>query len=414
MIRLIEEDGEMAKARQKASGKWEIGLRHSSLPNGRKYFQFDTEAEALAYAQQWKLMKLAELPLPAELTRPPARLEVRMARVLGGWSDSGLAAPSQLLTLSTVNREVGTLKLSEATYSWLSSYLRWLKVEKNLSPQSIKHRVQALSRAIDEYLRHHPDVQLANPCRLLPRGYATYSDVDAKIVRAAAKEPKVNNVRDRRLQPGEHEKILQVLSGYERPDRPRGLQLKGGNALLTLYLVIVHSGVRLQEAFTLRRHQVDLDAKVIRVQSSKQWRGAVKFRDVPMRPEVHEALRTYLATRSMLPSAWLFPFMEEEGVRGVKTVSQRLSFRFRIAFEYMDIEGLREHDLRHEATCQWLELKGPGGAPLFRLEELNRIMGWAPGSMMAQRYASFRAEDLAQRLWQGPAEATPAALSDAA
>ncbi len=28
----------MAKARQKPSGKWEIGLRHPDLPGGRKYF----------------------------------------------------------------------------------------------------------------------------------------------------------------------------------------------------------------------------------------------------------------------------------------------------------------------------------------------------------------------------------------
>ena len=78
---------------------------------------------------------------------------------------------------------------------------------------------------------------------------------------------------------------------------------------------------------------------------------------------------------------------------------QRLSFRFRIAFEYMDIVGLHEHDLRHEATCRWLELKDADGRDLFRLEELNKIMGWKPGSVMAQRYASFRGVDLAQRLW---------------
>ena len=35
----------MAKPRLKPSGKWEIGLRHPSLPNGRKYFTFDTEAK---------------------------------------------------------------------------------------------------------------------------------------------------------------------------------------------------------------------------------------------------------------------------------------------------------------------------------------------------------------------------------
>lgn len=402
----------MAKPRQKPSGKWEIGLRHPLLPGGRKYFTFDSEEEAVRYAQQWKLMRQADLPLPQELVAPASSAgDVRLSLVLGEWADSGFAAPTQLLTLKTLAHEIGAVKLLEANYSWLSGYVRQLKVEKNLSPGSIKHRIQALSRAIDEYLRHHPSLTIANPIKLLPKGYSTYTDMDAKLVQAKGGEVKQSVTRDRRLQPGEHEKIVQVLSGYERPDRPRGLQLKGGNALLTLYLLIVNSGLRLKEAYTLKRQQVDMDNKVLRVQNSKQWRGKVSFRDVPMRQEVHQALTEYLATRPMVPSAWFFPFMEEEGVKGMKTVSQRLSFRFKIAFEYMDIKDLHEHDLRHEATCRWLELKDADGRDLFRLEELNRIMGWTPGSLMAQRYASFRGVDLAQRLWALPLGAKPEAPS---
>lgn len=390
----------MAKPRQKPSGKWEIALRHPALPHGRKYFLFDSEGEAIKYAEQWKLMKDADIPPPMELLQPSHQpRDVRLAHVLGLWSDSGFAAPSQILTLKTVTRELGPLKFSELTYKRLADYVRELKVQKNLSPCSIKHRVQAIGRAVDEYLRHHPSIETGNPVKLLPKGYSVYTDLDAKLVTAKGGKVKSTQVRDRRLLPGEHEKIVKVLSGYERPDRARGLQLKGGNALLTLYLVIVNSGLRLKEAYTLRRNQVDMEGKLIRVQNSKLWRGKVSFRDVPMRPEVYHALESYLRTRPMLPGAWLFPFMEEEGVKGLVTVSSRLSFRFRIAFEYMDIEGLHEHDLRHEATCRWLELKDADGRDLFRLEELNKIMGWAPGSLMAQRYASFRGVDLAQRLW---------------
>lgn len=398
----------MAKPRQKPSGKWEIALRHPSLPNGRKYFQFDTEDEAIRYSEHWKLMKAAEIPPPVEMTQPkgPSR-DVRLTRILGEWSDSGFAAPSQILTLKTVARELGSVTFTELTYKRLMDYVRELKVQKNLSPCSIKHRIQAIGRAVDEYLRHHPNLEIGNPVKLLPKGYSIYTDLDAKLVTAKGGKVKVTTARDRRLRPGEHEKIVKVLSGFERPDRPRGLQLKGGDALLSLYLLIVNTGMRLKEAYSLRRGQVDMEGKLIRVQNSKQWRGKVSFRDVPMRPEVYDALKKYLSTRALLPNAWLFPFMEEDGVQGPKTVSSRLSFRFRIAFEYMDIEGLHEHDLRHEATCRWLELKDASGRDLFRLEELNKIMGWAPGSLMAQRYASFRGEDLAQRLWAAPAKPVP-------
>ncbi|MGE0674660.1 MAG: tyrosine-type recombinase/integrase [Methylibium sp.] len=407
----------MAKPRLKPSGKWEIGLRHPSLPNGRKYFTFDTEVEAIAYGQQWKLMKHADIAPPAELTQPTSPGEgVRLSRILGEWSDSGFAAPSQILTLKTLTREVGSVRFSEANYKWLTGYLRFLKVEKNLSPTSIKHRIQALSRAIDEYLRHNLDVKIGNPVKLLPKGYSTYSDVDAKAVMAKGGEVKVNVARDRRLLPGEHEKIVSVLSGYERPDRARGLELKGGDALLTLYLLILNSGLRLREAYTLTRGQIDMESKVIHVKETKQWRGKISFRDVPMRPEVHRALSSYFASRPPFEhGAQVFPFLEEEGVeegkKGLTRASQRPSFRFRIAFEYMGIVDLHEHDLRHEATCRWLELKDAGGRDMFRLEELNKIMGWKPGSVMAQRYASFRGVDLAQRLWpvQEAVEASAAA-----
>lgn len=398
----------MARARQKPSGKWEIGLRHPSLPGGRRYFTFDTEAEANAYAAQWRALKLAGIDPPAELLRPAPVQSPTLGSIVRAWASSGHAAPSQQSALGSLFSEVGQVRLADASYAWLASYVQWLKTDKNLAPGSVRHRVQALGRAIDEHLRNHPGTAYANPVKLLPKGYSRYNDVDARLVQAKGGAPKADVVRERRLHPGEQERIVAALQGQQRPDRQRGLLLPGGNALLTMFLLIVYTGLRLKEAYTLTRGQVDMAGKVLRVQSSKQWRGKVAWRDVPMRPEVHQALADYLATRAMLPTARLFPFMDEEGAKDQKTVSQRLSARYRLAFEYAGCEDLREHDLRHEATCRWLELRDANGHWMFRLEEVNRIMGWSPTSTMAQRYASFRGADLAQRLWAPPADQTPA------
>lgn len=404
----------MARARQKPSGKWEIGLRHPSLPGGRRYFTFDTEAEANAYAEQWRIMKMANIEPPAELLKPKALTDATLAQVVRAWANSGHAAPTQQSALGSLVMEVGAIRLEDATYAWLTKYLQHLKVEKNLAPGSIRHRIQALGRCIDEWARHHPDVAMQNPVRLLPKGYSSYNERDMAMVEAAGKTAKTDVSRDRRLNPGEEAKIVWALSGGQREDRERGLQLKGGNALLTMFLLIVGTGLRLKEAYTLRRSQIDMNEKVIRVQSSKQWRGKVVFRDVPMRPEVHQALSVYLSTRAMLPQAWLFPFMDEEPDLDIKTVSQRLSFRFKLAFEYAGVFGLREHDLRHEATCRWLEMRDATGNWMFRQEEVNRIMGWSANSTMAQRYASFRGADLAARMWATQAPAKAAASSGAA
>lgn len=392
----------MAKPRLKPSGKWEISLSHPSLPGGRKAFSFDTEAQAASYADQWRLMKLAGMAPPTELLKSTVSTTTTLAHIIRAWINSGLAAPTAQSALGSLVMEVGSVKLADANYAWLAGYLQSLKVKTNLAPGSIRHRIQGLGRAIDEYLRHNPEVVMSNPVKLLPKGYSAYTDLDKKLAVANGGKEKVDVSRDRRLHKGEQERIVAALSGFQRPDRERALLLPGGNAMLTMFMVIVYSGLRLKEAYTLKRGSIDLESKVIRVQSSKQWRGKIAFRDVPMRPEVHAALVHYLSTRPMLPIANLFPFMEEEPDLPIKKVSSRLSARFTTAFDYADCPGLYEHDLRHEATCRWLEMRDAGGNWMFRSEEINRIMGWSAGSVMAQRYASFRGSDLAARMWATP------------
>ena len=397
----------MAKPRQTSAGKWEIALRHPALPGGRKYFTFDTEALAIAYNEQWNLLKLAGLPPPQELLRPAGKSPI-LSQLIRAWANSGLAAPTQQSPLGSLVTEVGAVKLEDCTYAWLSGYIQQLKVKNNLTPGTIKHRIQALGRSIDEYLRNHPTVVFSNPVRLLPKGYSVYSPVDKKLCEAAGLEVREDVSRDRRLHPGEEEKIIAALSGKQRDDKPRALLLPGGNATLTMFIVILYSGMRLREAYTLRRNQVDLDAKVIRVQSTKQRRGKVVFRDVPMRPEIHKALIHYLATRAMLPGANLFPVMDE--AKDLKQATQLMSDRFRVAFAYADCRDLREHDLRHESTCRWLEMKDDRGNWMWRIEEVNRILGWSSNSTMAHRYASFRGSDMAQRMWPAASAASAGAV----
>ena len=82
----------------------------------------------------------------------------------------------------------------------------------------------------------------------------------------------------------------------------------------------------------------------------------------------------------------------------------RVEFKREDDGSYVDVELSRE---------RWFELRDQAGGWMFRGEEINRIMGWAPGSAMAQRYASFRAEDLARRMWAtaAPAPAAPGAAA---
>ena len=76
--------------------------------------------------------------------------------------------------------------------------------------------------------------------------------------------------------------------------------------------------------------------------------------------------------------------------------TNRLSKRFKSLFEYAELDNYVEHDLRHEACCRWVMLKGDKGW-LFNELEICKILGWSNTKMML-RYASLRGEDLADRL----------------
>lgn len=399
----------MASVRKTPTGRFELCVRNKLLPKPF-YRTFDVEEEAVAFGQQLDVL-LAAGVVPADLLTPQATTpQEKLRYVLTAWINSGHPASTDVPVLELLVGEVGDVKINQVTYQWAESWVQSLKIERNFAPGTIRKRIGSLSRALDWWLRKHPDALVGNPLKLLPRGAASYSERDAELLAKLASnaapedKPKVvkeDVVRDRRLKPGELEQILAVIDGHKREDRERPLDLRHQAALRVLFLLIYNTGMRLREAYTLTRGQIDLARRSIRVRSSKQWRGKVKFRDVPMRRELYAVLEGYVATLPADPDALAFPWWN--GVRTneeMDRVSSRLATQFGRIFDYAKCEGLTEHDLRHEATCRWYELRDPKtGAWVFREAEIDKIMGWAPGSRMGARYASYRAEDLAARIW---------------
>jgi integrase len=153
--------------------------------------------------------------------------------------------------------------------------------------------------------------------------------------------------------------------------------------------------MRLLEAYRLRIEALDFDKRLIRVEGSKGWHGNIKPRTVPMKRRIHDELKAFCAGRT---EGFVFPYWDgsEESRHNL---TAKLSARFTSLFHYAGLPDLREHDLRHEATCRWLELRDPRGGWLFSDVEICRIMGWTNTRMML-RYASLRGEDLADRLKQ--------------
>lgn len=387
----------MASVRRTPAGSWEVAIRHRLLPRPR-YFTFDTEDQARDYGRQADELLGRGIVPTALREAKPAHAELLKA-VLRAWLATGRPAATDRPVLELLIEEQGAVRLADVTIAWAEGWVQDLKVKRNLAPGTIRKRVASLRRALDWHLRQHPALQWSNPLRLLERDFATYRPDDERLVLEAGGQVKRDEERERRFHPGEEARIMAALAGEKREDRERALV--PDPAFRLLFLLILHTGLRLREAYTLRCDQIGLARRVISVRSSKQRHGRVKVRHVPIRPELHAELASWLQGRVGL----VFPWWSGEA-RELEKVTRRLSARFASLFDYAGCTDMTEHDLRHEATCRWLEARDPAGGWLFRAEEIPRIMGWAPGSKMMDRYASFRAEDMADRLWSATSAAT--------
>jgi integrase len=205
--------------------------------------------------------------------------------------------------------------------------------------------------------------------------------------------------RDRRLAGDEEARILAALRGEKRADRERSLELPQGAALMDLFRLLVSTGLRLREAYTLRVQDVRLDQRTLHIRRSKT--GAA--RDVPMLPEVHAMLQRRMAqAKAVSAKAAIFPWWcEGADRRELARVTALLSRALGRVFEYAGCQDLTAHDLRHEATCRWVLMRDDRGHWLFRSEEVMRITGHKDPRVF-MRYVSLRGSDLAERLWLTP------------
>lgn len=387
----------MSVSVQARGGRFQLRVVHRLLP--RPFFHtFPTEPEARTYGDQMQALLDAGV-VPAELlAQAPKGDDPLLVEVIRSYVKSQPVTVSDDQLLGVMLSELVGVRVSGVTYAWADAYVRQLKRKRNdggkpLAPGTIRKRVGVLARVLDWRIRMTTpagEVPLANAMRLLPDGYSAYSRSEAAALQAADQPVPQDVTRDRRLGPGDEERILAALAGAKREDREWSLDVDPAFAML--FVLIVHTGMRLREAYRLRADQVDLKRLVINVEGSKGVRGMIKPRQVPIKPVLEPLLRDYLRGRI----GRLFPFWDGTE-QELKRTTSRLSARFTALFRYAKVPDFSEHDLRHEATCRWVELRSPRGGWAFGDIEICRIMGWTDTRMML-RYASLRGEDLAARM----------------
>ena len=373
---------------QTRAGKFQLRVVHKLLDKPF-FFTFPTFDDAQAYGAQLESV-LDRGIVPMEMLATEKRGENPfISKLITDYLANANVAPSDRATLDLLKRTKGSARLMSVNAAWADLWVSSLKLDDRLAPSTIRRRVESLARVIDAYWRAQHKV-VANPLRLMPRGYASANEREAAVLRGAGAEVKADVSRERRLGADEYAAIQAALAGVKREDRERTLPADPAFALL--FELIVNTGLRLSEAYRLRVEQIDLVRWTLNVEGSKGNRGAIKPRVVPLVP----ALRAPLAAWCHGRVGRIFPFWDGTP-QDMPKCSSRLSGRFKTLFDYAGVPDCTEHDLRHEATCRWVVLRNPAGHWVFSEIEVCKIMGWKRTDMML-RYASLRGEDLSARL----------------
>jgi integrase len=173
------------------------------------------------------------------------------------------------------------------------------------------------------------------------------------------RKPPASKPRTRRLEKDEEKRLLDALAKSRSPwAKP-------------LVIVAIETGMRRGEILSLRWENVSLAQSYVHLPDTKNGNA----RDVPLSTLAKETL-------AELPrdiSGRVFPMHFE----ALKSLWKRIC-------RNLDIEDLRFHDLRHEATSRFFE-KG------LNVMEVATITGHKDTKMLS-RYTHLRAEDLSKKL----------------
>jgi integrase len=370
---------------QKRGNKYQLRVKHHLLE--KPFFHtFDDEVEANNYAKildGWLERGVVPLEL-LEATQGSGPVSPLLLEVMRNYENdpNTRVAPSERPTLALLASELPGVRMSGITFQRVNQLIESYKTrKKKMAPGTIRKRVGALSKVVAWYLRttaKEGQQPAVNVLTLLPRGYSQYADGSVRDI-----------ARDVRMSADDEAAVRSALAGVKRPDKER--PWGEDPAFELLFSLIVDTGLRLREAYRLRVDQLDVERGLLRIEGSKGHHGAAKPRTVPLKREIRAKLIAWCKGRK----GFMFPFWDGTA-EDLKKCTARLSARFTSLFDYAMVPNFTEHDLRHEACCRWMTLKGDRGW-IFNEIEICKIMGWTDTKMML-RYASLRGEDLADRL----------------
>lgn len=386
----------MATKRRRGSSNWEFVIKRKALLPRPLYLTFASEQEGDRYVQRLEAL-LDRGVVPEEFRRQQGDI-LTVEDAAREYLAAQHVPESDQRPLAVVVSRVGATRLREIDYAWAESWVNGLKREQQLSPTTIRHHVGALARCFDWGSRRGIAALAINPLRQLPKGYAVYSEADAKSVSTRNGEVREDVHRDRRLADGEEERIRAILGGEIPQGRQRAIGLQWQAALESLFSLALETAMRMREMYTLADAQIDVARRTVFLDKTKNG----DKRQVPLTSPAIAAIKTYRrhvqhGSRGMdgftFAQGRFFPWWNggADG-KALRSTTSKLSQQFSRIFEAANCADLTFHDLRHEATSRLFERTRLSDV------EISRITGHKDPRVL-RRYSNFRGSDLARKLW---------------
>jgi len=323
----------MAAIDQLSSGLWRARVRRQGQPPQSRAFALKLDAEAWARKLEseqerglWRDSGEAERTTLAECLDRYIREHVPLKRDPAR-ERSHVDALRALPFASRAMARVRSADVAAARDAWTAV---------GHAPATIVRRMAVLSRVFNVARREWGMESLANPIEVVTK-------------------PRVANARTRRVSDAELDAIGVATGSAE---------------LSSIIRLAVETAMRRSELCALRWEHVDLRASTAHLPHTKNGQA----RDVPLSSRAISALRA-------------LPRQLDGRVFGLRPDS--VTQAFERAVQRAGIDGVRFHDLRHEATSRL--------ADVFQMHELAKVTGHRDPRML-MRYYHPRATDLAKKL----------------
>ncbi len=371
-------------SKRKRGEVWEFVFKRAGILDKPLYMTFATEAEGDTYAAKLEaLLDRGIIPTEYQTVSRITNIE-SLARM---YLRDAHVKPKDIDLLGTVCNAIGDTPLASMDAAWVDGWITDMKRIDKLAPATIRGKVGALARCTDWGIRKKLLLMPDHPLRTLPEGYAQYTKLDE----ALAGEKHEDVERDRRLEAGEYEKIMEVIDAGILPRKQRPYELPDKLALKTMMVLAVESAMRLREMYTLTLDQVDIKKRTAFLDKTKNG----SKRQVPLSTRALAVLDAYLPHRS-IPEGYregvLFPWWD--GRMDRKYLRDRSDFLSKLYISIFSQAGcvdLKFHDLRHEATSRFFERTTLSDI------EIMRITGHKSVRMLL-RYANLRGSNLADKI----------------